>query len=294
MQISLCTISFRHHLIGLQQIADWASQIGFQGIEIWGAHARNLPPDSGQDAAWLATYGLDVPMISDYLPLDRPDLMAEKTADALRHAARWQTRNIRTFAGKTGSAETGSDQRAKITHALRGACQQVHEHGCTLLIETHPGTLADTLASTCQLIEDVDHPALGINFDALHVWEGGDDPVVALQALAPKIGNYHFKNIAHRSLLPVFAPANIYDAAGSRAGIVPLLDGQMAYGPLITAMADTPGCRVSLEWFGGDVFNVLETDLKALRKGQTGAARPDTAQPPVSSNRTPPHHVPLL
>lgn len=290
MDISLCTISFRHHLIGLQQIAEWARQTGFQGIEIWGAHARTLPPGGEQDAEWLARYGLRVPMISDYLPLDRPDRMAEKTDDVLRHAARWQTRKIRSFAGQTGSAATTRDQRDRITTALREACMRVEAQGCRLLIETHPGTLADTLASTCQMIEQVNHPALGINFDALHIWEGGDDPVTAWRTLGPNIGNYHFKNIAHRSLLPVFAPANIYDAAGSREGIVPLTQGEMSYAPLIAEMATVPDCNISLEWFGGDVFNALKTDLGAVRDFIRSVAEPKS--PPT--NRSRPHHVPLF
>lgn len=289
MDISLCTITFRHHLIGLEQIADWARGAGFQGIEIWGAHARNLSEDDGQDADWLAQYGLHVPMISDYLPLDRPDMMVKKIDAALHHAARWKTSKIRTFAGNTDSAATDRDQRNRITGALREACRKVADHGCRLLIETHPGTLADTLASTSQLIEQVDHPALGINFDALHVWEGGDDPVVAQHILEPWIGNYHFKNIAHRTLLPVFAPANIYDAAGSREGIVPLFKGEMAYHPLIATMASSPNCGISLEWFGGDVFNTLETDLGAMR----ACLEAVSAQPP-SSITSHPHHVPLL
>lgn len=289
MDISLCTITFRHHLIGLEQIADWARGAGFQGIEIWGAHARNLPRDYDQDADWLAQYGLNVPMISDYLPLDQPDMMAEKIDAALHHAARWRTSRIRTFAGKTGSAATDHDQRDRITAALRDACRKVADHGCRLLVETHPGTLADTLASTCQLIAQVDHPALRVNFDALHVWEGGDDPVDARRILAPKIDNYHFKNIARRSLLPVFAPANIYDAAGSRAGIVPLLNGEMDYRPLIAAMASSPDCNVSLEWFGGDVFSALETDLGALRT----CLDEISARPPSATTSHLPH-VPIF
>lgn len=266
MKISLCTITFRHHLVGLDHIAQWACANGFQGIEIWGAHARNLPDESSYDAQWLSRYGLTVPMISDYLPLDQPDALVQKTKDVLYHAKIWGAKNIRTFAGKSGSAATDADQRRQITAALRQACEQISDQGHSLLIETHPGTLADSLDSTCQLIEDVNHPGLGINFDALHVWEGGDDPVAARRVLGSKVGNYHFKNIAHRRQLSVFAPDNIYNAAGSRDGIVPLFDGQMDYRDLMAEMALEGDCNVSLEWFGGDVFNTLKTDCTAIRQ----------------------------
>jgi len=266
MKISLCTITFRHHLLSLEQIADWASRNGFQGIEIWGAHAQNIPFASGHDGRWLEAFGLRVPMISDYLPLERPDALTPKTTAVLHQAHRWGSDNIRTFAGKTSSAATCADDRAQITTALCTACAQCADQGCYLLIETHPGTLADTLASTIQLVEEVDHPALAINFDALHVWEGGDDPVVAHKILRPKIRNCHFKNIAQRAELPVFAPDNIYNAAGSRKGIVPLLDGAMPYDALLSDLKDTPDAPISLEWFGRDVFNTLKRDCAALRQ----------------------------
>ncbi len=266
MKISLCTITFRHHLLSLEQIADWASRNGFQGIEIWGAHAQNIPFASGYDGRWLAAFGLQVPMISDYLPLEQPDALTPKTTAVLHQARRWGSNNIRTFAGKVGSAAISVEDRAQITGALRQACAQIADQGCYLLIETHPGTLADTLASTIQLVEEVDHPALAINFDALHVWEGGDDPVAAHQILRPKVRNYHFKNIADRSELPVFAPDNIYNAAGSRQGIVPLFDGAMPYDALLDDLKDRPDAPVSLEWFGADVFNTLKRDCDALRR----------------------------
>ncbi|MEP3346784.1 MAG: sugar phosphate isomerase/epimerase [Litoreibacter sp.] len=266
MNISLCTITFRHHLLSLEQIADWASRNGFQGIEIWGAHAQNIPFASGHDGRWLAAFGLRVPMISDYLPLENPAALSPKTTAVLHQARRWGSDNIRTFAGKTSSAVISVDDRAQITDALRMACSQIADQGCNLLIETHPATLADTLASTVQLIEEVNHPALSINFDALHVWEGGDDPVEAYKVLQPKIRNYHFKNIGHRTELPVFGPDNIYNAAGSRQGIVPLFEGAMSYDGLLSELKDAPDAPISLEWFGGDVFNTLKRDCAALRQ----------------------------
>ncbi|MBY5934973.1 sugar phosphate isomerase/epimerase [Tateyamaria omphalii] len=274
MKISLCTITFRHHLVSLEQIADWASRNGFHGIEIWGAHARHIPFATGHDARWLAGFGLRVPMVSDYLPLDRPDALHRKTAAALDQARRWGTNNIRTFVGRNGSDDTSDPDRADLTKALRDACAQAAEQDAYLLVETHPGTLADTLASTVRLLEEVDHAALAVNFDALHVWEGGDDPRTARQVLRPKIRNYHFKNIASRSALPVFAPNNIYDAAGSRDGIVPLLDGEMDYGPLLRDLAEEPDASVSLEWFGSDVFNTLKRDCAELQKTVAARATP--------------------
>ncbi len=274
MKISLCTITFRHHLLSLEQIADWASRNGFQGIEIWGAHAQNIPFASGHDGRWLAGFGLSVPMISDYLPLENPDALTPKTTAVLHQARRWGSNNIRTFAGKTGSAAISVDDRTQITNALRAACAQIADQGCYLLIETHPGTLADTLASTIQLVEEVNHPALAINFDALHVWEGGEDPVAAQKILRSKIRNYHFKNIADRTQLPVFAPDNIYNAAGSRTGIVPLFEGEMSYDGLLANLKDMPDTPVSLEWFGGDVFETLQRDCAALHQMMsTGATQ---------------------
>lgn len=69
VKISLCTITFRHQLISLGEIASFARTSGFDGIELWGAHARSLSTHKDKHADWLDDYGLTVPMISDYLPL---------------------------------------------------------------------------------------------------------------------------------------------------------------------------------------------------------------------------------
>lgn len=274
MHISLCTISFRHHLINLEDIAVWAREQGFSGIEIWGAHARNIADSNRYNADWLAGHGLSVPMISDYLPLDRRGALEKRARSAVACARTWRAPHIRTFAGQSGSAKTDQEQRTSLNQALQFACDLVAEAGMRLLVETHPGTLADTLRSTCQLIEEIDHPALGINFDALHIWEGGDDPVVACRKLRSKIGNYHFKNIAKREQLPVFAPHNIYNASGSREGIVPLFDGAMPYHDLLSEMRDDGAANVSLEWFGDDVFRTLTSDCSAIRSAIEKVTKP--------------------
>ncbi|MDQ6433884.1 sugar phosphate isomerase/epimerase [Mesorhizobium sp. LHD-90] len=266
MRLSLCTITFRHHLLSLEDIARWAAANGFQGIELWAAHARNMQHLTDRDAAWMAGFGLSVPMLSDYLPLD-DDLatLRHATADLCRLANRWGAKKVRTFAGKAGSRDTSPEARWRLSARLKDACRIAEDKGCKILVETHPGTLADTLASTQRLIEEVDHAALAVNFDTLHVWEGGDDPLDAHRALLPHIRHYHLKNVRSRADLGVFEPSNVYAAAGKRIGMTPLFDGALNYLKFLDELFERDDVDASLEWFGGDCFNVLANDARNLR-----------------------------
>ncbi|MDF3064505.1 MAG: 3-dehydroshikimate dehydratase [Polyangiaceae bacterium] len=281
MNLAICTISFRHHLISIEEVARWAQAHRFQGIELWGAHARSLAGDEKYGAEWLAEYGLAVLMLSDYLPLDAPlDELWAKLEQLSALARRWETRKLRTFAGRLGSAETSAAARARVVERLRGACQRLADRGQLLLVETHPSTLADTAESTLQLLAEVDHPALRVNFDVLHVWEAGDDPLGALARLRPHVSHLHLKNVSRRERLDVFAPANVYSAAGSRVGMVPLFEGVFDYQSFL---ADLPGDSLwdaSLEWFGDDVKGTLSRDRRAIEllAGGAGVAQPVRGQ----------------
>lgn len=265
MNLAVCTISFRHHLISIEEVARWAQMHRFQGIELWGPHARNLALEPGYGAEWLRDYGLAVFMLSDYLPLEASSEELWGKLDQLATLARrWGARKLRTFAGRVGSVEARPDERARIVEQLRGACQRSADRGLLLLVETHPNTLADTAESTLRLLAEVDHPALRINFDVLHVWEGGDEPSAALARLRPYVSHFHLKNVSARERLEVFAPANVYSAAGSRVGMVPLFDGVFDYRAFLTDLAGDSRLDASLEWFGEDVKAILSRDRSAV------------------------------
>ena len=265
MRLSLCTITFRHHLISLDEIAAFARSNGFDGIELWGVHARSLDHRPERNGEWLAALGLHVPMISDYLPLDADPVELRRRMFALvRMARRWQARKIRTFAGRKASAETDAEERHLIATRLRDLAGLAADHGLSLLAETHPHTLADCGASTLQLLEEVDHPAFGINFDTLHVWEGGDDPVAFHRQIRAHVRHYHFKNIRARADLAVFEPANVYAPAGRREGMTRLFEGAVDYTPFLEELAGDGTVEASLEWFGADCLDVLRHDRQKL------------------------------
>lgn len=265
MRLSLCTITFRHHLISLDEIAAFARANGFDGIELWGVHARSLDHRLERNGEWLAGLGLHVPMVSDYLPLDAdPVELRRRMFTLVRTARRWQARKIRTFAGRKASVETDAEERHVIATRLRDLAALAADHGLSLLAETHPNTLADCGASTLRLLEEVDHTAFGINFDTLHVWEGGDDPVAFHRRVRPHVRHYHFKNIRARADLAVFEPANIYAPAGRREGMTRLFEGAVDYTPFLEELAGDGTVEASLEWFGADCLDVLRHDRQKL------------------------------
>lgn len=281
MNLAVCTISFRHHLISIEEVARWAQAHRFQGIELWGAHARNLAADSEYGAEWLRGYGLSVLMLSDYLPLDAPSEELWAKLDQLSALARrWGARKLRTFAGRIGSAQASADERGRVVQRLREACLRLADCGQWLVVETHPATLADTAESTLRLLQEVDHPALRLNFDVLHVWEGGDEPAAALARLRPYVSHFHLKNVSQRERLDVFAPANVYSAAGSRVGMVPLFEGAFDYRTFLADLAGDARLDASLEWFGDDVKGTLSRDRRAIEQlgGTLLGAKPTRGQ----------------
>ncbi|WP_096086854.1 sugar phosphate isomerase/epimerase family protein [Agaribacterium haliotis] len=271
MKLSVCTISFRHQLISLEQIALWAKCHHFDAIELWGVHAKNMSDFPQYDRDWLESLGLSVSMLSDYLPLDTQASSAAENAGLFcRLARQWGAKKLRTFSGSKASADISDEQRALWTKRLREHCVIADDYGLQLVVETHPNTLADTLASTKRLIEEVNHPALRINFDVIHVWEMGSEPVNAFSQLEPKVVHVHLKNVASRKQLPVFAPANVYAPAGTREGMSTLFEGQFDYRRFLCdvfrkSTLDWSELDASLEWFGPNSIRTLEHDANKLR-----------------------------
>ncbi|AJH22361.1 hypothetical protein S3E15_01982 [Bacillus mycoides] len=270
MKYSLCTISFRHQLISFTDIVQFAYENGFEGIELWGTHAQNLymqeRETTEREIDYLKDKNLEVTMISDYLDIS---LLADfqktmEKCEQLVTLANWfNTNKIRTFAGQKGSEDFSEQERKEYVERIRMICDLFAPHNMYILLETHPNTLTDTLPSTLKLLEEVNHPYLKINLDFLHIWESGADTVDSFHRLKPWIQHYHFKNISSAEYLHVFEPNNVYAAAGSRIGMVPLFEGIVNYDEIIREVRDTDHFA-SLEWFGHNAKDILKEEMKAL------------------------------
>ncbi|MFF0827142.1 sugar phosphate isomerase/epimerase family protein [Brevibacillus sp. NPDC003359] len=272
MKLSLCTISFRHQLISFAQIVRFAHRHHFDGIELWGIHAQHLYDhdrvEVEEQLQLLKAQGMSITMLSDYLDIATSSGFARllEKAKRLIALAKWlNVKQIRTFAGQKASKDVGPDERVRYVHHLQILCEMCQEHGIQLLVETHPNTLTDQMSSTLALLQEVNHPALKVNLDFLHVWESGADPLDSYDQLKPWVAHYHLKNIISSDHLPVFAPHNVYAPNGDREGMVPLSEGVVDYGPIVEKIADTD-LFASIEWFGHSPQRVLVDEVEWLRK----------------------------
>lgn len=264
MNLSLCTISFRHQLRSLEEIASWGGKVGFRGIELWATHARSLMDQNDSLVKMLRSKQMHVSMLSDYISYEQSEkVFLEQGRSVLKLVTQWHCCKLRIFAGQLGSAELSELNYQSMILKTRALCEMASTMGVEILLEFHPNTYIDTLDSTLRFLEDVDHANLRINFDVLHVWEAGEDPVFVFDKLNDYISHIHLKNISSRDLLNVFAPANVYAASGSREGMVPLFAGQVDYVNFIEK-CNIFDIDASLEWFGDDVMGVLSHDCKKL------------------------------
>ncbi|MBD8497774.1 sugar phosphate isomerase/epimerase family protein [Paenibacillus arenosi] len=271
MNVSVCTISFRHMLLSFADIAQYVHEQQFQAIELWGVHAKSLSQGGAavieHCLSLLKLYHIEISMISDYIDVSpQVDRNASilKCDELIALAHQFGTNKIRTFAGKAASQSVNSHEREMIVNHLQIIGNRCAAAGIMLLIETHPYTLADHTESTLQLMKEVRHDAVKVNLDFLHLWEAGDDPLASYGQLQNWVENFHLKNITSLDNCKVFDSNNVYAPSGSRYGIVPLSDGQVDYTSILRAIHKS-GKNASLEWFGDDPLRYLAQDRQWIQ-----------------------------
>lgn len=266
MRIHACSVAFRHLEVTAADLARYVTREGFDGLEIWAPHARAMRDD------WRALpLRPRVPMLAGYLPLGTGDFSRPEAQALVELTVAWNAPRLRLFAGGLGWDRADAGARAAILRDLRLVADMARDEGLRIAVETHPDTLADSLPATLALLDGLDHPAVGINFDVLHVWEGGAEPQEAQALLAPHILHYHLKSVTARDRLEVFHPGNVHDPRGHRGGMCGLFDGALDYRRILRGLSCA--AEGSLEWFGPKPAATMIADLRRVRElGMTEAA----------------------
>ena len=95
----------------------------------------------------------------------------------------------------TRQLEVGADDWAKIVKTLRDLGDHAAGRGVRLALETHGGITRNG-ALCAKLLDEVDHPAVGVNYDTgnIYYYNEGFDPAADVKLIAHRVIQVHLKD----------------------------------------------------------------------------------------------------
>lgn len=117
---------------------------------------------------------------------------------AVRAAAALGVRHVVTTEGEPvtefGRGLSREQAVLLIAEKLYEPLRVAEDHGVRILLESH-GPYTGTLDGLAAILERVDSPALGLNFDTGNSWLGGIDPVEFVTTFGERIEHVHWKDL---------------------------------------------------------------------------------------------------
>jgi sugar phosphate isomerase/epimerase len=229
MQFGFSTNAFRSH--GLEETLAALGEAGYDGVEILLDEPHLYPETTDEDdvervRGLLDEHGLAVSncnafMLSaaersarsreadygreteafhhpSFVELDPADrrTRVEHTKAALRTAADVGAPHISIPPGGPVPEQTPDDEALdQFVDGLRAVLDTAEEVDVDVLVEPEPELLVETSAEFLELMDRVDSPRVGCNFDAGHLFCVGEDPAALVEDLAPYTPHYHLEDI---------------------------------------------------------------------------------------------------
>lgn len=153
----LCSVSFRD--LDIDEVVARSADASLACIE-WAGDVHVAPGDLAAAARareCTRAAGLEIASYGSYLRFDDTDESARTTGGQVLTAAReLDAPRVRVWAGSQGSAQTSPDQRRHIVGRMRRFADDAATAGIEVGLEFHGGTLTDEVASTLQLLDEID------------------------------------------------------------------------------------------------------------------------------------------
>lgn len=189
MHVGLCTLSDSESKV--ETVLSQAATAGYDGVEIWGDGHVDGTPHTVRDAA--EEYGLEIPVYGSYL---RPGSSAflESYEHELSVADTLGASLIRVWAGEEEYGDHDADHWDHVVSDLGKLSSAASKLGLGVTVEKHEGTLTNDADGAYRLLEGVDEPNCGLNWQPL--FEMNADAILdEARDLAPLSNNVHIQAV---------------------------------------------------------------------------------------------------
>lgn len=184
-------------------VIELATAHGYQGVELRGHPEEPVHPglterERAAAAGAFKAAGVEVLTIAGYAKV--ADVSAAdaqvfgEVGELLRLARDMGASYVRVFPG--GGDADPAEADAAAARRLGAAAEIAADLGVTILLETHDSHRTGAAAE--RVVATVGHPRVGVLWDLMHTWLGGEAPLRTRTALGPYLGYVQVKDVASK------------------------------------------------------------------------------------------------
>ena len=199
-QMTLCTNTY--HTYSLEDALAGAAKAGFKSVELtsvpgWTEHVRRDATDEelAHVKDLLDQYGLEAVSFAGHSDL-ASDSGVDEFRKALEIAQKLGIHYVTTSTGGHDASSSGTldEQREAFLGRIRPLADEAAEKDIVICLETHGGLVASG-ALSAELVQLIDKPNVGINYDPGNVIFYGDTrPEQDISVAAPYVRHVHAKD----------------------------------------------------------------------------------------------------
>ncbi|MBR4751953.1 MAG: sugar phosphate isomerase/epimerase [Thermoguttaceae bacterium] len=185
----------------------FAAELGYEYVEPmvhWGRellsearyfHSVSMLDDPFRIRDAVEKYGLKISAFSSHSQLSKPEIAVEYLKQAARFAKEAGAPIINTHEGHKQTWTTAEEDFVLIKYSIKEASKVCERRGIKIGLETHQ-TYSLSVDGYDRILNLVDSPAIGANFDTGNAYLGGLDPVSWLEHVKSRVIHMHAKDIS--------------------------------------------------------------------------------------------------
>jgi sugar phosphate isomerase/epimerase len=192
-----------HRTMTVVQWIDLAATLGVDGLEFYSGFLRDDEGFLGEVKAALEQHGLAMPMMCCSPDFTKPDpLLLEKEVERekqmIRMTAFFGGRYCRVLSGQRRPGLERKDGVAQVVRVLKSLLPFAEEHGVILTMENHYKDnyweypeFAQKMDVFVEIVQQIDSPWFGVNYDPSNAILAGEDPLVLLERVKERVVTMH-------------------------------------------------------------------------------------------------------
>ncbi len=190
-----------------EQGVAFAAELGYEYIEPmvhWGRellsearyfHSVSMLDDPFRIRDCVEKHGLKLSAFSSHSQLSKPEIAVEYLKQAARFAKEAGAPIINTHEGRKQTWTTAEEDFVLIKYSIKEAVKVCERRGIKIGLETHQ-TYSLSLDGYDRILNLVDSPCVGANFDTGNAYLGGLDPCDWLERVKSRVIHMHAKDIS--------------------------------------------------------------------------------------------------